>query len=84
MQSDFHEDDRLTLHHIIILNLDPVFVPVPTELHPTLFLLSTFLVEGGVRLVNIAPIQWHSMYLAIFASLVAPFGGFFASGIKVR
>ena len=57
---------------------------MPTELHPTLYLLSTFLWEGGVRIVHIAPIQWHSMYLAIFASLVAPFGGFFASGIKVR
>ncbi len=28
------------------------------------------------------PIQLHAISLAIFASLVAPFGGFFASGIK--
>lgn len=29
-----------------------------------------------------APFQLHSIVLAIFASLVAPFGGFFASGFK--
>jgi len=29
-----------------------------------------------------APFQLHSVVLATFASLVAPFGGFFASGFK--
>lgn len=29
-----------------------------------------------------APFQLHSIVLATFASLVAPFGGFFASGFK--
>lgn len=29
-----------------------------------------------------APFQLHSIVMAIFASLVAPFGGFFASGFK--
>ena len=29
-----------------------------------------------------APFQLHSIVLAVFASLVAPFGGFFASGFK--
>ena len=28
------------------------------------------------------PVQWHALAFALFASLVAPFGGFFASGIK--
>lgn len=28
------------------------------------------------------PIQFHALWLALFASLVAPFGGFFASAIK--
>eukprot|EP00939_MAST-03C_sp_MAST-3C-sp1_P001632 g1632.t1 len=32
--------------------------------------------------ITIAPIQIHGLWLALFASLVAPFGGFFASGIK--
>jgi phosphatidate cytidylyltransferase len=28
------------------------------------------------------PVQVHSLVLATFASLIAPFGGFFASGFK--
>ncbi|KAF2401730.1 phosphatidate cytidylyltransferase [Trichodelitschia bisporula] len=31
---------------------------------------------------NMEPIQFHIFFLATFASLIAPFGGFFASGIK--
>lgn len=31
---------------------------------------------------NYQPIQVHALYLALFASLVAPFGGFLASAIK--
>jgi len=32
--------------------------------------------------VQILPIQIHAIIFALFASLIAPFGGFFASGIK--
>ena len=32
--------------------------------------------------VSLFPIQLHALLLCLFASLVAPFGGFFASGIK--
>jgi len=32
--------------------------------------------------VMIAPLQWHGLALALFASIIAPFGGFFASGFK--
>jgi len=32
--------------------------------------------------VDLVPIQFHAMALAAFASIVAPFGGFFASGFK--
>src|SRR4051794_35408824 len=28
------------------------------------------------------PIQWHGIGLGVFASVIAPFGGFFASGFK--
>lgn len=31
---------------------------------------------------SIAPIQFHILNFATFASLIAPFGGFFASGLK--
>ena len=32
--------------------------------------------------VTLYPIQLHALLLGLFASVVAPFGGFFASGIK--
>ncbi|XP_062162966.1 phosphatidate cytidylyltransferase 1-like [Alnus glutinosa] len=32
--------------------------------------------------VSIMPIQWHALCLGLFASIIAPFGGFFASGFK--
>ena len=35
-----------------------------------------------VVLRNFYPIQLHTLGLSLFASIVAPFGGFFASGIK--
>ncbi|GKC39014.1 phosphatidate cytidylyltransferase 1-like protein, partial [Tanacetum coccineum] len=30
----------------------------------------------------ILPVQWHALGLGLFASIIAPFGGFFASGFK--
>jgi len=41
--------------------------------------MSRFDLKGYIL---IAPIQFHSLVMALFASLVAPFGGFFASGVK--
>jgi phosphatidate cytidylyltransferase len=35
-----------------------------------------------VKTISYAPYQIHLLLLAFFASLVAPFGGFFASGFK--
>jgi len=35
-----------------------------------------------LALVNVLPVQFHALALGLFASLVAPFGGFLASGIK--
>ncbi|KAB2600857.1 phosphatidate cytidylyltransferase-like [Pyrus ussuriensis x Pyrus communis] len=32
--------------------------------------------------ISILPVQWHSLCLGLFASIIAPFGGFFASGFK--
>jgi len=54
---------------------NPVFLKhtydLPFFLHP---LIGTTL--------NIEPMQFHILAMATFASLVAPFGGFFASGLK--
>ncbi|PIA47067.1 hypothetical protein AQUCO_01400044v1 [Aquilegia coerulea] len=32
--------------------------------------------------VSILPVQWHALNFGLFASVIAPFGGFFASGFK--
>ncbi|EGG18938.1 CDP-diacylglycerol synthase [Cavenderia fasciculata] len=61
---------------------DPVFLQkefiIPTE-------VSTILTKYlGITLTSLTfvPIQLHALVLALFGSLIAPFGGFFASGIK--
>lgn len=38
--------------------------------------------RADVTEVMIAPVQLHGIVMACFASLVAPFGGFFASAVK--
>ncbi|XP_010536690.1 PREDICTED: phosphatidate cytidylyltransferase 3-like [Tarenaya hassleriana] len=32
--------------------------------------------------MSVLPVQWHALCLGLFASIIAPFGGFFASGFK--
>lgn len=32
--------------------------------------------------ISVLPLQWHALCLGLFASIIAPFGGFFASGFK--
>ena len=32
--------------------------------------------------MEVLPVQWHALGLGLFASIIAPFGGFFASGFK--
>ena len=54
-----------------------VFVPRPVQLPHALTLLP--LVPSTV---HVSPFQWHALTLSVFASLIAPFGGFFASGFK--
>ena len=58
-----------------------IFLPaeysIPIVLRP-LFLL--FGVKGST--LTIVPFQFHIAALAVFASVIAPFGGFFASGFK--
>ncbi|OAD04917.1 hypothetical protein MUCCIDRAFT_36597 [Mucor lusitanicus CBS 277.49] len=55
--------------------VNPVFTAVPWAL-PAAW---TTIIK---TLVWIAPVQLHSLVMACFASLIAPFGGFFASGVK--
>ncbi|KAK9380713.1 cytidylyltransferase family-domain-containing protein [Kockiozyma suomiensis] len=55
---------------------NPVFIThtysVPSVLVPVV----------GRATLDFAPINFHVMIMASFASLIAPFGGFFASGLK--
>ncbi len=53
----------------------PVFLPITYELPP---LLQYF----GLRSIVYTKFQLHACVFVIFASFIAPFGGFFASGFK--
>ncbi|ODA82622.1 hypothetical protein RJ55_01130 [Drechmeria coniospora] len=57
---------------------NPVFVPRTYHLPSHFF----FLPAGTNISLRFAPMQLHAVVLATFASLIAPFGGFFASGLK--
>ncbi|KAI0001345.1 phosphatidate cytidylyltransferase [Russula compacta] len=48
---------------------------------PVAKFLSTVL-PGDIHTISYTPYQFHLLFMACFASLVAPFGGFFASGFK--
>ncbi|KAI8049666.1 phosphatidate cytidylyltransferase [Syncephalis plumigaleata] len=61
--------------------LNPIFEPKILNTGPWLSALLRWLFIN-VREVPIAPIHWHVLLLSCFASFVAPFGGFFASGLK--
>ncbi|KFA67356.1 hypothetical protein S40285_07026 [Stachybotrys chlorohalonatus IBT 40285] len=56
---------------------NPVFIPHKYSF-PQLF----FLPDNTAFSVTFQPMQLHALVLATFASLIAPFGGFFASGLK--
>jgi phosphatidate cytidylyltransferase len=56
---------------------NPVFLPKTYAL-PKYY----FLPENASYSITFAPMQLHTLILATFASLIAPFGGFFASGLK--
>mmetsp|Transcript_7877 Transcript_7877/g.48741 ORF Transcript_7877/g.48741 Transcript_7877/m.48741 type:complete len:180 (+) Transcript_7877:863-1402(+) len=66
---------------------DPVFLPAEYPL-PTVLVRSLSQLDGFVpqwlprETVTMLPIQLHAVILAAFASIIAPFGGFFASGFK--
>ncbi|KAI9096455.1 phosphatidate cytidylyltransferase [Phlyctochytrium arcticum] len=64
---------------------NPVFIPTAYRVAPMLGgLLRNILPFAGVpfRTITVYPVQFHSLALSVFASVVAPFGGFFASGFK--
>ncbi|KAI8979920.1 cytidylyltransferase family-domain-containing protein [Pilobolus umbonatus] len=62
--------------------VNPVFTTVPWKLPDLVTTLGRALFNRDFTRVWIAPIQIHALVMACFASLIAPFGGFFASGVK--
>ncbi|KAL2036606.1 hypothetical protein N7G274_010632 [Stereocaulon virgatum] len=61
---------------------NPVFLPQAYRI-PSL--ITNIPLPGSLHIpsvVHIAPMQFHILVFATFASLIAPFGGFFASGLK--
>ncbi|KAF1805172.1 cytidylyltransferase family-domain-containing protein [Mucor lusitanicus] len=62
--------------------VNPVFTAVPWALPAAWTTIIKTLIHKEVTKVWIAPVQLHSLVMACFASLIAPFGGFFASGVK--
>ena len=69
---------------------NPVFISktyhlssvLPTHFQSTSIFHNTPVLSELPSTVTIAPIYFHVMVLATFASIIAPFGGFFASGLK--
>jgi phosphatidate cytidylyltransferase len=57
-------------------------VPRTYNLGPALSSLSYHILGSRHRTISIYPIQLHSILFSIFASVIGPFGGFFASGFK--
>lgn len=55
---------------------NPVFIP-------QIYTLPSFLVDIlHKEYIQVKPVYFHTMVISMFASLIAPFGGFFASGLK--
>ncbi|KAK4275398.1 hypothetical protein QN277_018488 [Acacia crassicarpa] len=55
---------------------DPLFMP---QYYPLPILISYWF---PWKVIAVLPVQWHALCLGLFASIIAPFGGFFASGFK--
>ncbi|KII92443.1 hypothetical protein PLICRDRAFT_102774 [Plicaturopsis crispa FD-325 SS-3] len=61
---------------------NPIFVWREWELWKPLAVALSTLIGRSITTIPYAPYQFHLLFMSCFASLVAPFGGFFASGFK--
>ncbi|KAG1057340.1 hypothetical protein G6F43_000826 [Rhizopus delemar] len=61
---------------------NPVFTAAAWRLPSLIRYVIKYLFLSDISEVYIAPIQLHTIVMACFASLIAPFGGFFASAVK--
>jgi phosphatidate cytidylyltransferase len=61
---------------------NPVFVWREWVIWPPVAKFLSTILPGEIHTISYTPYQFHLLFMACFASLVAPFGGFFASGFK--
>ncbi|KAJ2376251.1 phosphatidate cytidylyltransferase [Coemansia sp. RSA 2607] len=73
---------HMTVFSNVTCDVNPVFLPRPYRLPSAVTTLLATLFGKHVTSVVIRPVQFHSLAISAFASLIAPFGGFFASGVK--
>lgn len=62
--------------------LNPLFELHTYKLPPIISGFLRLVLRIKTRYIRMYPVQLHSLIISIFASLIAPFGGFFASGFK--
>jgi len=61
---------------------NPIFLKQPFHLPEIIINIFKNLFNYQLEYIHFAPIQIHAMVLSFFSSIIAPFGGFFASGLK--
>jgi phosphatidate cytidylyltransferase len=70
------DDIYTTFFSIVECDPNPIFIH-------QIYRLPSFLIDIlGKEYLQIKPAYFHTMVISMFASLIAPFGGFFASGLK--
>ncbi|KAJ2633391.1 phosphatidate cytidylyltransferase [Coemansia sp. RSA 1290] len=73
---------HMTAFSHVQCEVNPVFVPREYAVPYPLASLLSVVLRRQISTVLIRPVQFHSLAISAFASLIAPFGGFFASGVK--
>ncbi|TIB17584.1 hypothetical protein E3P92_01009 [Wallemia ichthyophaga] len=61
---------------------NPVFIWREFEIPSMISALLSTMTQRDITIIPYTPFQIHCLFMATFASVVAPFGGFFASGFK--
>ncbi|KAJ2661641.1 phosphatidate cytidylyltransferase [Coemansia sp. RSA 1199] len=73
---------HMTVFSDVQCDVNPVFVPRDYRVPSVVTAVLSAVLHKTITTVTIRPVQFHSLAISAFASLIAPFGGFFASGVK--
>ncbi|KAJ1965501.1 phosphatidate cytidylyltransferase [Dipsacomyces acuminosporus] len=73
---------HMTAFTSVQCDVNPVFLPADYKVPAALSAILSSIFRRNITSVSIRPVQFHSLAISAFASLIAPFGGFFASGVK--